>query len=293
MQTTPTTNIERQRTLNGAQSQLWEKSSPKKHGGVQTAEPPVKPSRSLIKSFNRFELKYALPIQVVPRIKEEILKYALPDPFGDGEGRYLLTSLYYDSPAYTFFWEKIDGIKYRRKLRMRWYETEPCLRNDSTVFLEIKQRVDRVTQKKRLPLRYEEALSFCSEGIIPEHEEEDKATVDEIYSLLKLYGLKPKVITTYERQAFVGTDYDLGLRITFDSHVTYRTRNLDLDGGSYDGFIVPPDLVIMEIKTNERVPFWITELVSEKELKLIRVSKYCQGLGSASVQANIQPTSNH
>lgn len=287
LQPTHTTDTDRQRSLNGAQSQLSEKSCPKKHGGAQTAEPPVKPRRSLIKSFNRFELKYALPIQAVPRIKEAILKYALPDPFGDGEGRYLLTSLYYDSPAYTFFWEKIDGIKYRRKLRMRWYETEPCLRKDSTVFLEIKQRVDRVTQKKRLPLRYEEALSFCSEGIIPGHEGEDKATVDEIYSLLKLYDLKPKVITTYARQAFVGTDYDLGLRITFDSHVTYRTRNLDLDGGSYDGFIVPPDLVIMEIKTNERVPFWITELVSEKELKLIRVSKYCQGLGSASVLANI------
>jgi SPX domain protein involved in polyphosphate accumulation len=232
----------------------------------------------IVRKFNRFELKYVLSYEIATKLKSNILKYALPDLFGYGDGKYIITSLYYDSPDYRFYWEKVDGIKYRRKLRIRWYETEERLQDDSIVFLEIKQRIDLVTQKRRIPIKYKDAILFCQEGIIPPHEPEDEQTIDEMYSLLKLYNLKPTVITTYERQAFVGTDYDMGLRITFDTHVAYRTKDLDLNAGTYDGFIVPPNFVIMEIKTNERVPYWITELVSEKELQLIRVSKYCQGL---------------
>lgn len=236
----------------------------------------------LIKKFNRFELKYVLPLKSIAALKKDILKYALPDPYGDGNGKYTLTSLYYDSPDHKFYWEKVDGIKYRRKLRIRWYETEKRLSDDSTVFLEIKQRIDRVTQKKRFPLRYKDALLFCDEGIIPKYDPEDEETVQEIESLLRLYNLKPTAITTYQRQAFVGTHYDMGLRVTFDTHVTYRRRNLDLNAGTYDGFIVPPDFVIMEIKTNERIPRWITELVAGHHLQLIRVSKYCTGLERAA-----------
>ncbi|MBU0649137.1 polyphosphate polymerase domain-containing protein [Patescibacteria group bacterium] len=236
----------------------------------------------IVKKFNRFELKYVLPYKTAVQLKNGILKYALPDPYGDGRGKYTITSLYYDSPDHRFFWEKVDGIKYRRKLRIRWYETEERLKEDSIVFLEIKQRVDRVTQKRRIPLKYKDALLFCREGIIPKYEPEDEATVEEMYSLLKLYDLRPTAITTYERQAFVGADYDMGLRITYDSHVAYRLRDLDLNAGTYDGFIVPPNFIIMEIKTNDRVPYWVTELVAENNLQLIRVSKYCQGLERAS-----------
>ena len=232
----------------------------------------------IVKHFNRFELKYLLPYETAVRMKEDILRYALPDPYGDGDGKYMLTSLYYDSPDHRMYWEKMDGLKYRRKLRIRWYETEERLTDDSTVFVEIKQRIDRVTQKKRLPMKYKDALLFCNEGIIPEHDTEDRETVEEMYSLMKLYNLQPTAITTYRRQAFVGTHYDLGLRITYDSHLGYRVNNLDLDAGTYEGFMIPPNFLIMEIKTNERVPHWVTEMVSGHNLQLIRVSKYCKGL---------------
>lgn len=237
----------------------------------------------IVKKFNRFELKYVLPYKQMACIKKDVLKYALPDPFyEDGRNKYSLVSLYYDSPDHRFYWEKVDGIKYRRKLRIRWYEVDDCLEEDSIVFAEIKQRVDRVTQKRRFPLKYKDALMFFNEGIVPECEVEDKELVDEMYSLLKLYNLQPTGITSYDREAFVGTDYDMGLRITFDTHVTYKTKDFKFDTGTYDGFIIPPNFVIMEIKTNDRVPYWITELVAGNQLQLIRVSKYCQGLERAS-----------
>lgn len=238
----------------------------------------------IIKNFNRFELKYILTLEEAAKLTKELSKYVEPDPFSNENGKYLLTSLYYDSPDYRYYWEKVDGIKYRRKLRIRWYETEERLTDDSTVFVEIKQRVDRVTQKRRVPMTYREALRFCNEGIMPKHDAEDRKALEEMYSLIKLHRLRPTAITSYERQAFVGTDYDMGLRITFDRHVTYRLRDLDMNAGTYDGFIVPPNYVIMEIKTNDRVPYWITELVAANNMRLIRVSKYCQSLDQAQAQ---------
>ncbi|MBQ2599838.1 VTC domain-containing protein [bacterium] len=32
--------------------------------------------------------------------------------------------MYYDTQDYRFYWEKVDGLKYRRKLRIRQYETK-------------------------------------------------------------------------------------------------------------------------------------------------------------------------
>lgn len=232
----------------------------------------------IIKKFNRFELKYILPLEKVEELKKDLKRYVLPDPYGDGEGKYKLASLYYDSPDGTFYHEKIDGLLYRRKVRIRWYEVPEGLKDNDRVFVEIKQRVDRVTQKKRVAMPYKDALALCNEGIYPKCSEDDKETMDEIYSLIKLYNLEPTAITSYDRQAFVGTDYDMGLRITFDSHVTYRVKDLDLGAGTYEGFIVPPGHVIMEIKTNDMLPYWVAELVGAHNLKLIRISKYCTGL---------------
>ena len=40
----------------------------------------------------------------------------------------------------------------------------------------------------------------------------------------------------------------------------------------------PPDQVVMEIKVNERIPYWLTELVAVHNLTLVRVSKYCRSI---------------
>jgi hypothetical protein len=36
--------------------------------------------------------------------------------------------------------------------------------------------------------------------------------------------------------------------------------------------------VILEIKANDRVPYWLTELIAQNNYRIIRISKYCTGL---------------
>lgn len=240
-----------------------------------------------IRKFNRFELKYLLPLRQAEALKKDLRAYLEPDLHGDSHGSYLLTSLYYDGPDYRFYWEKVDGVKFRRKLRIRLYEdaAQPTL--DTPVFVEIKQRINRVTQKRRAQMSYRDALRLCSERQVPDHAVQDANVVEEIAAMVWQYNLRPASLVRYKRQAFVGSDYDLGLRVTFDSDLTYRTQELDLceDGAGRAFYLFPADWTILEIKVNERVPYWLTELVAAHNLSMTRVSKYCKSIELATSQA--------
>jgi len=41
------------------------------------------------------------------------------------------------------------------------------------------------------------------------------------------------------------------------------------------------DQVVMEIKVNERVPYWLTEMIAAHNLQMVRVSKYCRSIEAA------------
>ncbi len=75
-----------------------------------------------IRKFNRFELKYLITLQQAEKFKGALRDYMRPDEHGNDNGRYALTSLYFDSPDLRCYWEKEYGIRYRRKLRLRRYE---------------------------------------------------------------------------------------------------------------------------------------------------------------------------
>lgn len=109
-----------------------------------------------IRTFNRFELKYVVRVRELARLREEIAAYMVRDPHAGADGRYTLTSLYYDTRARDCFWAKLDGLRFRRKLRIRHYEQREVVTDDTIVYVEIKQRVDRVTQKRRALHRFPE-----------------------------------------------------------------------------------------------------------------------------------------
>jgi SPX domain protein involved in polyphosphate accumulation len=205
------------------------------------------------------------------------------DDNGCNDGRYDIASLYYDSPDLRCYWEKEYGLKFRRKLRLRHYEADEPLTPESPIFLEIKQRVDRVTQKRRIILPYEQALRLCNDRQLPDAplEEGDQAVLQEIFVYLWQYNLRPRSIVRYNRQAFIGGEYDLGLRITFDTTLSYQYHSLHLHEDPSGLLMLPPHLAIMEIKINERIPRWLTELIAAHNLTITRISKYCHSVESA------------
>jgi hypothetical protein len=161
---------------------------------------------STICTFNCFELKYLITLQQAEQFKAALRPYLVPNENGSGNSRYALTSLYCDSPDLRCYREKEYGLRFRCKLRIRRYETDEPLTEDSPVCVEIKQHIDRVTQKCRVVLSYGDALRLCN-----------------------------------DRQALVGSEYDIGLRVTFDTEISFQTQFLHLHEAASYLPVIPPN----------------------------------------------------
>jgi len=234
--------------------------------------------------FNRFELKYILPWQEAEKFKQQIIEHTIKDPHTGKSGHYQINSLYYDSCDYKCFWEKVEGLKIRRKVRVRAYAEN---KNTDDVFLEIKQRTNRTIQKRRI---------FCSkEFILPllcgVKEDSWGETIkknqvlNEVKFLYHWYHLEPKAVISYQREAFQGM-YNDRLRITFDTNLRYRMHfNLDPTfPAEQDLYLIHPELVVLEIKFNEKIPIWLTRMIQFCDFQTNRISKYCESISKGVYQ---------
>lgn len=221
------------------------------------------------RSFNRFELKYRLHYEQVEEFLERVGPYVRRDAHSSAEGFYRVVSLYYDSPDLVCFWDKIDGVKFRRKIRVRLYD-------DSArhAFLEIKQRIDQTVQKRRMRAELGDILRSLDHGGAAEGQEPDPV-LDEAIFLRHAFHMEPRVIVSYNRAAFFAR-YEHGLRITLDRNLRYsRFRGaFDFHSGR-DKFFLPPHELVLEVKFNEVIPTWLCSCLNGMDLQAVRISKYC------------------
>lgn len=233
---------------------------------------------SRLHAFNRFELKYLVPVEQAAEIRDE-LGERMDRDLNSPVGGYGVWSLYYDSPQLRFYWEKIEGLKFRRKLRIRHYGDLDGVTDESPVCVEIKQRVNRVTQKRRITLPYGVARHLCDGRETVDHTAKESAFIQEVLELVVRLDLQPTAITGYQREALVGRDADTGLRVTFDRRIRGRDRDFLFGTPTPENrFTIPPHMSVMEIKVNERTPHWITDLAARRNLSLVRISKYVQSI---------------
>jgi SPX domain protein involved in polyphosphate accumulation len=235
-----------------------------------------------IKEYSRYELKYLLTRGQAETLIEAMSTYEMePDTQGDEWGRYLITSLYHDTEDYKSYWDKLEGHRFRRKVRIRVYGDQKVT-PETRCFVEIKQRINKTLQKKRVVLPYATAAALCAHGQEVEGEvsEAALAVIREVQYLNRTLDLQPSCVVTYHRVAFDGSAYDPGLRVTFDTNLKGRVHDLSLlsHGQAENHYFLPPEWSVMEIKVNHRVPFWLTELVGRYRCTLRRISKYCSAL---------------
>ena len=229
-----------------------------------------------VRSFNRFELKYLLPIDAARALCDDLARHAAPDPHSGLDG-YPVYSLYWDSPELLFFWEKLDGEKLRRKLRFRRYQ------GGQDVFVEIKQRTDRTVQKRRTRMGVDAALELFGKGAVDPRAEDgvSDAVLQEALVLTRMHRLAPTVGVRYRRQAWFAT-FEPDLRVTFDTRLQYDAHELDLARPFETGaYLLHPEWCVLEVKFNHRAPHWMLALVRKHGLDVVRFSKYCAAVDLA------------
>lgn len=246
-------------------------------------------NEGMVKAYykNRYELKYVMDWSTYFRMKKDIEVLFKKDPFGDKNGKYNVISLYYDTPALKFFQEKIDGEERRVKLRLRTYVHKDRIDNkrrmkQPDVFIEIKKKINKNVLKKRVYLDEKKAREFIENPSLGKPfmklvDKKGKETLREVEYLKSIFKLKPTIVVSYTRQAFVSKD-NLNVRVTFDSNIRYRRRDFSLKMKGGDNYLLPPNLLVMEIKYTDYFPLWLVQLIQKYECGIRTFSKYCTGI---------------
>lgn len=223
-----------------------------------------------VRKFNRFELKYLLHYRQTEEFLASIRGHVRNDPNVGRGGFYKVVSRYYDSADLMCYWEKLDGEKYRRKVRVRTYGENP-----EEAFAEIKQRYNLTVQKRRCraPIDIVESeLESMQQGT---YKSEIDPVFDEIYNLRRRHRLEPKLIVSYNRAAFFDL-YKRDLRITVDRNFRCRSLDLSLDRQRMRGrWAIRPTYTVVEVKFNDTMPRWVCTVLNRLDVQIERVSKYC------------------
>lgn len=228
-----------------------------------------------IEIFRRKEQKYLITTNQYEKLVHKISPYMRPDKFGEN-GRYTVTSLYFESNDRTIYYETKNKLKYRQKLRLRVYDDADM---ESTAFFEVKQKHKKVVNKRRMRLPLSEAYRYIyfSNQDLETFETSNLQVLREIDYFKNLYHLEPEMVVSYDRHALHHQE-DTDLRMTFDFNLRCRDSDLQLENGSYGDLFIDESLVVLEVKVNDSVPLWLARILQELGCEQRSASKFCTSM---------------
>ena len=207
----------------------------------------------------RYELKFYIPPHNAA-ILEKKLQYIIPFDEHGTDGVYEVKSLYFDDFYDQALSGKLDGAYKLPKFRVRIYNDDLTLKK-----LERKLKRGDIVSKKSISISDEEYFRFieCSRSF--SHEFPD----------LSARILKPRVIISYRRKAFV---YRPGnVRITIDSNIrTSINRNPCLYKPACFVNLPAPENTVFEVKYTGVFPDHLRAVFQEAGIRK-SISKYAMG----------------
>lgn len=213
--------------------------------------------------MKRYELKYILTAEQTAYLVEHLNGHMKADAYGLTS----IASLYYDTPDYRLIRTSIDKPEFKEKIRLRSYGLATA---DSPVYLELKRKAYGIVYKRRVQSTIPMVEKFFSgEGDICAGGQINR----EITYFRDFYReLVPACLIIYDRVAYYEPNGDL--RLTLDHNPRYRTDALRLDR-SMDGTpLLSPGQTILELKVQQAVPLWLTDILSAAAIKKGSISKY-------------------
>jgi len=236
--------------------------------------------------FLRYEFKYILNDELRTNIEKELSHFMQLDPFVEQfeNKKYLVRSLYFDDPVYSFYYEKTDGLMHRQKFRIRTYTTE--YDKDIPIMLELKGRYNNFVYKHRISIKHNSKhIKDAFQLLHPLEGQDNPVAKQYTYDKYKK-NIKPIMLIDYQRRAFQ-SKYDYEFRITFDGEL-YGTQTTDLFPKNdlfkrklIDGY------TIMEVKFRKHVPPWFHRIMIKYQLNRVSISKYCTGMEATPLIGNL------
>ena len=216
---------------------------------------------AVITSFERYELKYFLTEEQKSRLMPVLLERMAVDEYGE----HTISNIFFDTDTYEITRASIEKPIYKEKLRVRAYGTPDP--ETGMVFIELKKKYNKVVYKRRIAVPVPAARAFLLEGKQPESA--DPQITREIARFMELHHPRPKVFLCYDRMAMFSRE-NPDLRITMDTNLLWRDRDLSLCSGAWGDPVLPENRTLMEIKIPGVMPLWLSHTLSE--LRIFRTS---------------------
>ncbi len=221
------------------------------------------------RSENKFIISPAIAKELKCKLKT-ILEY---DPNADENGVYIIKSLYFDDLDNSAYYEKLDGILYRKKYRIRIYNND-----DKVINLERKYKHNNLTSKDQM-LISKEIYSKIIDGNIDDIDISEDNLLSQFIAESKIKNLVPSVTVEYKRNVFI---YPLSnVRITIDEGIKSGRYNYDLfESDTPEYRIMNPNEVVLEVKYDNFLPEHIEKILESVPLYRQAVSKFaiCRGI---------------
>jgi len=182
-------------------------------------------------------------------------------------GRYLIRSLYFDTPDDRALKEKINGVDVREKFRIRYYDDDL-----SFIRLEKKSKRHGLGTKDNAKLTADEVQRIIY-GDTEWMKESDRPLLRELYLKMKNSLLRPRTIVDYTREPFI---YEPGnVRVTLDYNIRTGLACTDLLKRDVPTVPVNDDPIILEVKWDEFLPSVIRAAV-QINVRECAYSKYAE-----------------
>lgn len=182
------------------------------------------------------------------------------------DGSYFIRSLYFDNASDKVLREKLDGVNFREKFRIRYYNHDI-----SQIHLEKKSRQNGLGSKETAEVTATEARRIV-DGDLEWMQDADRPLVRELYRKMRSQGLAPKTIVDYTRDPFV---YAPGnVRVTLDYDIRTGLRSTDFLNPDCVTIPAGDAPIILEVKWDAFLPSVIRDIVQLEGRHTSAFSKY-------------------
>ena len=196
----------------------------------------------------RNEIKFIISKTMAEVLKQRLsLIMSVDTNSYNSDNSYLIRSLYFDNENSDAYYEKMDGVEYRKKYRIRIYNFD-----DKFIRLECKYKHNNMTSKDQILIDKELCIKII-DGKIDEVDLTKDNLLRQFALDYRLNRLEPSIIVDYNRVAF--TYHVSDVRITFDSQIKSGMYNYNLfDKNATTYRVIDDNQMVLEVKFNEILP---------------------------------------
>ncbi len=220
--------------------------------------------RVWIMAVPRNELKFYLSSAYTSLLFSRLSAVMQMDRHTNALGKYRIRSLYFEDPAFSSYFDKLNGLEERKKYRIRFYNSDL-----SYIRLEKKEKRGRMCLKS-----FETISPEIARDLLGNHPSESGGTLfDEMRQKIRFEGFRPLLFVDYERSAFLHPAGNV--RITLDQNVTASRFVGDLTDDLPPIPVLEPGMSVLEVKYDELFPPYLSGLLEDVPKLTASISKFC------------------